>query len=102
MNPFDILKNLNMDELKKKSEEAMEKLKSIEVTGEAGGGFVKVKINGEFKMLSIEYEENDFIKNDLVMFKDLIIAAYNNAAEKVRLEIQQNISSSIAPGMFNG
>ncbi|MCG8570067.1 MAG: YbaB/EbfC family nucleoid-associated protein [Spirochaetes bacterium] len=102
MNPFDLLKNVNMDELKKKGEETMAKLKEIQVTGESGGGFVKVTINGEFQILSIDYEDSEFIKDDLDTFRDLIIAAYNQAAVQVREQIQQNLSANIIPGMFNG
>ena len=36
MNPFDLLKNFNLDDLKKKAEETMNSMKEIEITGEAG------------------------------------------------------------------
>lgn len=100
MNPMDILKNLNLDDLKKKSEDVMKQMKEMYVTGESGGGFVRVTINGEFRILSIEYEDNDLIKSDLNTFRDLIIAAQNNAADKMREEIQKNLAGSMIPGMF--
>jgi DNA-binding YbaB/EbfC family protein len=98
MNPFELLKNLNIEDLKKKSQEALGQLKEIEATGESGGGFVKITINGEFNILSIEYEENDIIKDDLTTFKDLIISAHNDAVSKMRTEIQKKFSNSIIPG----
>lgn len=100
MNPFDLLKNINMDDLKKKSEETMGKLKEMTATGESGGGFVKVTLNGEFQIVSIDYEDNDFIKEDINAFKDLIIAAHNIAAKNMRDEIQKNLSQNIIPGLF--
>jgi len=100
MNPFEILKNLNIEELKKKSQETLELLKEITVTGNSGGGFVKVTINGEFKILSIDYEDNEIIKEDLVTFKDLIISAHNDAVMKMKEEIQKKFSSSLIPGLF--
>jgi len=100
LNPFDLLKNLNIDELKKKGEETLAKLKELEVTGEAGGGFVKVKINGEFEILSIEYEDNEIIKEDLGTFKDLIMSAHNAAVVKMRSEIQTKVSGNLIPGLF--
>jgi DNA-binding YbaB/EbfC family protein len=100
MNPFDLLKNLNINELKEKGQKAMDELKEIIVTGTSGGEFVKVTINGEFNILSIEYEESDIIKGDLATFRDLIIAAHNDAVSKVREEIQKKLGNVI-PG-FSG
>ena len=99
MNPFELLKNLNIEELKKKSQETLSQLKEITITGESGGGFIKVTINGEFSILAIEYEESDIIKEDLNTFRDLIISAHNDAVSKMREEIQKKFSSSIIPGL---
>jgi hypothetical protein len=100
MNPFDLLKNLNIEELKKKSQEAMQDLKNIIVTGEAGGGFVKIKMSGDFQIISIDYEENDIIKDDIKTFRDLIIAAHNDAISKLKEEIQKKFSNTMIPGLF--
>lgn len=99
MNPFDLLKNFNLDDFKKKSQEMSEKLKSTTATGESGGGFVKVTINGEFFIVSIEYESSELIKEDVNTFKDLIIAAHNDAVAKIKSEIQKNFSSFGIPGL---
>lgn len=100
MNPFDLLKNFNLEDLKKKAEETMNSMKEIEITGEAGGGFVKIRMNGNFNIISIDYENVDIIKEDITMFKDLIIAAHNDAVAKVRDEIQKKFSGYIPPGMI--
>ena len=99
MNPFDLLKNLNLDQLKEKSQETLEEVKKIVATGDSGGGFVKVTMNGEFNILSIEYEETDLIKDDVSTFRDLIIAAHNDAVSKIREEMQKKFSNVI-PGIF--
>jgi nucleoid-associated protein EbfC len=100
MNPFEILKNLNLEDLKKKTEEISHNIKDIIVTGESGGGFVKVTINGEFSIISIDFENNDFIKNDINTFRDLIISAQNDAVDKMKQEIQKKVSSFYIPGLF--
>jgi nucleoid-associated protein EbfC len=100
MNPFDLLKNLNVDDLKNKSQQMMEQLREMTVTGEAGGGFVKIVLNGEFNVLSIEYEENDIIKQDVKTFSDLIISAHNDAVSKMRADIQKRFSNLLIPGLF--
>jgi len=101
MNFLDIVKNLNMETLKKKSEDMISSLKSIECTGEAGAGFVKVTIDGNFNLLSIDFDvNNELIKDDLVMLRDLIIAAYNDASAKMREEIQKKVSNLFVSGIF--
>ena len=95
MNPFDILKNLgNIDELKKQAENHLSIIKDLEVSAESGGGFVKVTINGEYEILSIDYTDNELIKSDLDTFRDLIIAAHNNAVAKMSEEIKKNVTSN--------
>lgn len=100
MNPFELLKNVNVDELKKKSQEALSSLKDIVVTGEAGGGFVKITMTGEFSILSIDYETNDIIEQDISMFRDLVISAHNDAVIKIKAEIQKKFAGSFIPGLF--
>lgn len=101
MNVFDIIKNLNIDSIKEKGKEMLDSLKDIQCTGEAGAGFVKVTVDGNFNIISIDFDvNNELIKEDLIVFKDLIIAAHNEAVNKVREEIQKKISNSFIPGLF--
>ena len=100
MNPFEMIKNLNIEELKKKSQEASADLKEIRVTGNSGGGFVEVTINGEFNILSINYEENDIIKEDISTFRDLVISAHNDAVFKMKAEIQKKFANTFVPGLL--
>ncbi len=98
MNPFDLLKNFNMEEMKKKADEIKEQMENITVTGEAGGGFVRVTMNGRFDILSIDYDNSDFIKDDISMFRDLIIAAHNDAVSKIREKINSELSGKLPFG----
>lgn len=100
MNPFDLLKNLDINNLKKKSEEMMEKIKGFDATGEAGAGFVKVIISGDFKIKDIIYEKNEYITGDIDMFKTLIIAAQNDACNKMKEMIQKELPTDFNPGLF--
>lgn len=100
MNPFEMLKSLNFDDIKRQTQELSSKLENITETGESGGGFVKVTLNGNFKIISIEYEDNEFIKEDLSTFKDLIIGAYNSASEKIKDKIKSELSSAVIPGLM--
>ena len=44
-------------ELEKKIKDSQEAIKKIEVIGNSGGNLVKVKLNGESEMLSIEISD---------------------------------------------
>ena len=62
-------------QLQKKMAEAQEKLNSIEVEGNSGGGLVKIiaTAKGEFKHIMID--DSLMTKEDKEMTEDLIIAA---------------------------
>lgn len=101
INIFNFLKNLNIETLKKKSEEVFTLLKDLETTGESGGGFVKVTIDGNFNIIFIDFDvNNELIKGDLIMLRDLIISAHNDAVSKMREEIQKKFSNLIIPGIL--
>ncbi|HOL55988.1 MAG TPA: YbaB/EbfC family nucleoid-associated protein [Spirochaetota bacterium] len=101
MNIFDILKDFNLEGIKTKGKDILDSLKKIQCTGEAGAGFVKVTVDGNFNIVSIDFDvNNELIKQDLIVFKDLIIAAHNSAVEKIREEIQKQIADNFFPGLF--
>ena len=78
------LENLKTAKQARELHDAVEK---ITVTGEAGGGFVRVTVNGISQILRIDYEDNPFITQDLKMYNDLIIMAFNVATEKIREKV---------------
>lgn len=105
MNPMDLLKN--MGQLQETMQEAQKKLKETVVTGSAGGGMVSVTLNGEFQVKDVSIAPEAVDPDDVQMLQDLIRAAHNDAAARVREELQSNLSSlagglNIPPGMFGG
>lgn len=101
MDILDIIKNLNIDIIKDKGKKVLEDIKNLQATGEAGAGFVKVTVDGNFDIVSIDFDfNNELIKEDLVVFKDLIIAAHNEAVSKLREEIHKKIYIGFIPGLF--
>ncbi len=76
--------------LEKQFAEAQEQMKSTQVEGEAGAGLVKLTLNGEKKLLSISISPDCIDKDDVEGLQDLIVAAYENAAEKLD-DSQQNM-----------
>ena len=66
-----------------KMKEAQEKIKKIEVEGEAGGSLVKVLLTGDYELKSIKISD-EAKKEDQEIINDLIKAAYNNARENLK------------------
>lgn len=63
-------------------QKAQEELDAAEVEGSAGGGIVKVTVNGNGKMVGVSIEPAAVDPDDIEMLEDLIVAAYNDAANK--------------------
>ena len=74
-----------------KMKEAQEKIKKIEVEGEAGGNLVKVVLTGDYELKSINIS-NDAKKEDQEIINDLIIAAYNNAKENLKKKSAEELA----------
>ena len=69
-----------------KMQEMQEKLAALEVTGEAGGGMVKVVLNGKGYAKAVAIERGLLKEDDGEILEDLIAAAINDA--KAKLETQ--------------
>ena len=78
-------------ELENKMKESQEKIKSIKVEGISGSNLVKVTLNGEGEMIGIFISE-DIMKEDKSVIEDLIVAAHNNAKEKLKSKTSEEIS----------
>ncbi|MES9993353.1 MAG: YbaB/EbfC family nucleoid-associated protein [Candidatus Thiodiazotropha sp.] len=84
-------------------QEAQERLAQEEVTGEAGGGLVKVIMNGKHEVRRVEIDDT-LMSDDKEMLEDLVAAALNDAAQRVSQKMQESMSGLTAglglpPGM---
>lgn len=78
-------------EMQEKMKEAQNAIKKIEVEGEAGGNLVKVILTGDYELKSIIVSE-EAKKEGSEIINDLIIAAYNNAKEKLKKKSSEELS----------
>ncbi len=79
------------------------KKRTLEVT--AGGGAVKIVINGEKQIQSINFNRDMIDAEDLEMLEDLVAAAVNEAIHKVDDMMAKEMSKitggmGLPPGMF--
>ena len=68
---------------------------SIEVIGEAGGGMVKITMNGRHEVKRVQIEPR-VSAEDREMLEDLIAAAANDAVHKVEARVQEKMASVTA------
>ncbi len=68
-------------EMQKNLQAAQEEIAKMEVSGEAGGGLVKVTMTGKHELVKVEID--DSIMDDKEMLEDLFAAAVNSAVRKV-------------------
>ena len=96
----------NMNQLMKMaqdmSKQMEDKMNDIEAEGNAGGGMVKVVLNGHKNILSIEVAKEVVDPDDVEMLQDLITAAFNDAVSKVDDELKDNLGSSMPGGLPGG
>lgn len=67
--------------MQENAQKAQEELAAMEVNGEAGGGLVKVLMNGRKEMLNIHIDPS-LLGDDRDMLEDLVVAAVNDAVRR--------------------
>ena len=77
-------------EMQAKMKAAQDSIKNIEVEGESGGNLVKVTLTGDYEIKSITVSE-EAKKETGEIINDLIIAAYNNAKEKLKKKSSEEL-----------
>ena len=65
---------------------------AMEVTGESGGGMVKVTMNGKHEAKRVQIDPSVPL-DDREMIEDLVAAAINDASQRVEQETQQRMAS---------
>ncbi len=72
-----------MQKMQKEMLEAQEALNEQVFEGAAGGGMVKVTVNGQREILNVNLDESVVDPEDIEMLQDLIVIATNDALKKV-------------------
>lgn len=89
--------------MQEKMQQAQEEIAKLTMVGEAGGGMVKVTMNGKHVVQRVEIDDSA-VSDDKDMLEDLITAAINDAVSKVDKETKDKMAEitgglNLPPGM---
>lgn len=90
--------------LQARMHDIQEKIAALEVEGQAGGGMVKVALNGKGYAKAVAIDRALFKEDDAEVLEDLIAAAINDAKTKLETRSAEEMKSLTAglplpPGM---
>jgi DNA-binding YbaB/EbfC family protein len=102
-NPFDILKQLQ--DMQSRVGDVQEKLRSVRVTGSAGGGMVTVEMNGAMQVEQVTIAPDAVDPRDVPMLQDLVRAAFGDAMERMKEKIRDEMAQvtgglGLPPGLL--
>ena len=87
-----------------KMSKMQEELEDETVEATAGGGVVKVVVNGKQELVDIKIDEEAVDPEDVEMLEDLILAAVNEGMNKIQDMINEQMGDMAGgmnlPGMF--
>jgi DNA-binding YbaB/EbfC family protein len=96
-----------MQQMMRQAQQMQEKLQQeiaqIKVEATAGGGMVKVQMDGQKNLLGVKIDSE--VAGDVEMLQDMILAAHSEAFRKVEEETKQKMggmlgSMGLPPGLF--
>ncbi len=76
---------------------AQQELARSEVEGSAGGGMVKVRLNGQFEVLAVTLDAEVVDPDDIEMLQDMIASAVADGLRKAR-SLQSQKMAGLAMG----
>jgi len=80
-------------EAQKLQSKILEQLRAIRVEGSAGGGMVRVEMDGEQNVHAVKIEPQVLGEKDVTMLEDLIVAAFSDARRQILEKTQESIKS---------
>ncbi len=100
MNPFGNPQKM-MKQLQETQERLQQELETLEIEATAGGGMVKVVMNGHKQLRAVTIDPEVVDKNDIEMLQDLVAAAVNDATRKADAAMREKLGG-LAGGLAGG
>ncbi len=79
-------------EMQKKMQLAQKEIENTEVTGESGGGLVKITLNGRHKVIRVKLDPA-FPEETLEVMEDLVAAAFNDASGRIEAVSKEKLAT---------
>lgn len=94
----------NLPKIREEMDKLQGRLAQLSAEGDAGGGMVKVKVNGQQEIQACVLTDEAYKLGDRELLEDLIVAATNQALKKIRLLVAEETSKmatglGLPPGM---
>lgn len=91
-------------EMQAKFQAMQDEIATLEATGQAGGGLVSITLTGKFEMKALKIDPSLIKADEAEILEDLILAAHNDAKNKVEQVMQEKTKTltaglPIPPGM---
>ncbi len=91
---FGMMKNL--PKIREEMDKLQARLSQLQAEGDAGGGMVKIRVNGHMEVQACAISDEALKANDKELLEDLIAAATNQALKKVRQLVAEETSKMAA------
>jgi len=91
VNPFGGDPRKLMKQLQQAQERIQQEIEALEIEASAGGGMVRVVMDGQKNLRSLRIDPEVVSKDDVEMLQDLVTAAVNDAARKVDEAVKQKL-----------
>jgi len=92
VNPFGDPRKL-MKQLQEQQERMQQEIAGLVVEATAGGGMVRVELDGQKQIRSLRIDPEVVSGDDVEMLQDLVTAAVNEAARKVDDAVKEKIAT---------
>jgi nucleoid-associated protein EbfC len=79
----------HLPKFKEHMERLQQRLAQVTADGDAGGGMVKIRVNGKMEVVSCSLSEEALRLGDRELLEDLVAAAANQALSRVRLQVAE-------------
>jgi len=83
-----------MQEIQSRMQQMQRELEEAKITGEAGGGMVRVTITGKGEMTHVEIDESLLKPEEKEIVEDLVVAAANQARERMEELMQEKMKEA--------
>jgi len=90
VNPFGDPRKM-MKQLQQAQERLQAEIAAILIEASAGGGVVKVEMDGQKQLKSLKIDPEVVNRDDVEMLQDLVLSAVNEASRKVEASIQEKV-----------